>query len=82
MLLQDGAGVKAGRVQLHCDIAGHNVSLVQPFILHQRTADTALAIWAVQDDSEVFETKHILAAVEHCTYSSGRVGTLLPLEYT
>ena len=81
VLLQDDGNIIAGRVQVLCDIQDIPMVIVTPFSLHYRDPDTSLAIWTVQDDYEVFEMKHILAATEYVVYPSGRVGLLLPIEH-
>ena len=82
VLLRDGTGMRAARIQLHCMVANECVSLVQPFTLHRRMPGTALAVWQVNDGPhECWELKAILAAVEFCVYPDGRVGTLLPIEF-
>ena len=50
VLLRDGPAIKAGRVQLHFDIAGECVSLMQVFALLHRRPGTALSVWRVTDD--------------------------------
>ena len=82
VLLRDGSGIMAARVQVHCEVDGESVSIVQPFELHERTPGTAMAKWKVAEyNSECWETKAILAAVDYCVYPDGAVGTILPLEF-
>ena len=78
-----GGALKAGRVQLHFDIGGQCLSLVQSFTLLRRKSGTALLIWRVgEGPHSCLETQSILAAVEYCTYPDGTVGTVLPIEYS
>ncbi len=82
VLLQDGDGLRAARIQLHCMVADECLSLVQAFTLRRRMPGTALAVWRVNDGPhEFWETKAIMAAVEFAVYPDGDVGTILPIEY-
>ena len=82
VLLQDGSGLRAARIQLHCDIADECVSMAQAFKLHRRVPGSALAVWEVGDDPYgCWETNAIVAAVEFCMYPDGKVGTILPIEF-
>ena len=82
VLVRDGSGRRAARIQLHFAVDDKCVSLVQPFTLHRRRPDTALAVWQVSDGPhECWETQAIVALVEFCEYPDGKVGTILTLEY-
>ena len=82
VLLRDGDGFTAGRIQLFFAITDTCLCLVQPFVLRRRIPGTALALWRLHGDSnECWEITSILAAVEFCVYPDGEVGTLLPLEF-
>ena len=81
VLVRDGDSFRAGRVKLNCDVSGIPLSFITPFTLHSRRPGTSLAIWQAGDEAEAFEAGDILAAVEYCVYPSGRIGTLLPIEY-
>ena len=61
VLLRDGSGLRAARVQLHCAVDDECVSLVQPFTLHRRRPGIALAVWRVGDGPhECWETQAIV----------------------
>ena len=79
--VRDGDGFRAGRVTLHCDVAGNTLPFITPFSLQSRRAGTSLAIWRGGDEATVFEARDMFTAVEYCVYPSGRIGTLLPIEY-
>jgi hypothetical protein len=82
VLLRNGDSFTAGRVQLHFDIEGECMCLVQPFALHRRSPGTALAVWRPEDGPlDVWDTSRILAAVEFCVYPDGNFGTILPIEH-
>ena len=82
VLIQDGDGLRAARVQLHCAVAGECVTILQAFTHHRRVPGTALVVWRIQDGpSECWEPNAILAALEYCVYPDGTIGTLLPIEY-
>ena len=82
VLLKDGSGFRAGRVELHADVEGTLVSLVQTFEHIRRVPDTALAIWKpIVGPSECWSTCDILSAVEFCIYPDGTMGTMLPIEF-
>ena len=82
VLLQDGSGLRAARIQLHCDIADECVSLEQAFKLHRRVPGSALAVWEVGDGPyECWGTKAIVAAVELCMYPDGKVCTILHIGF-
>ena len=80
VLVQDGDGFRAGRVQVHFELQDIVMTLIQPFALVRKHA--ALAVWEISDGpSEVWETKAILATVPYSEHPNGRVGTLLPIEF-
>ena len=62
-------------------LAGKALSLVHPWTLHRRVADTAMAIWSTCAGAELWETQDILVAVEYCSFPDDKVGTLLPKRY-
>ena len=81
VLLKNEDTVRAGKVALHLDLAGKALSLVHPWTLHRRVADTAMIIWSTCAEAELWETQDILAAVEYCSFPDDKVGTLLPKRY-
>eukprot|EP00959_Pyramimonas_sp_CCMP1952_P280729 5867886-Pyramimonas_sp.AAC.1 len=53
--------------------------------LSQHIRGTATAVWKLPESPtavQCWETKTILAAVEHCVYADGTVGTILPFEFS
>ena len=79
VLVKDVEGFRAGRIQFHCDGEGKTVSFIQPYAFYNRTPNTALVTWQVDDHIEPSEADEILSAVEYISYASARVGTLLPI---
>ena len=82
VLVVDGDGFRAGRLEANYEIHDCILSLIRPFTLVRRDPNSPLAVWEVVDGpSETFETKDILASVEYCEYPDGNVATILPLEF-
>ena len=81
VLLKDGDVVKAGKIAQHFVLAGVPFSLVHPWTLVRRVANTEMNIWRTTADAELWETTDILAAVEHTAFPDGTVGILMPLRY-
>ena len=81
VLLKDGDVVKAGKIAQHFVLAGVPFSLVHPWTLVRRVANTEMIIWRTTADAELWETTDILAAVEHTAFPDGTVGILMPLRY-
>lgn len=81
VLLKDGHAVKAGKIAQHLMLAGVPLSLVHPWTLVRRVANTEMSIWSTSADAELWQTTDILAAIEHTTFDDGHVGILMPLRY-
>lgn len=83
VLLNGPDGILAARVKLHVEVSGEAVSMMEVMELSRRIPGTAKAVWKLSETPvECWETKAILAAVEHCVYADGTVGTILPLEFS
>ncbi|CAK0899644.1 unnamed protein product [Prorocentrum cordatum] len=83
VLLNGSDGILAARVKLHFEVSGEAVSMMEVMELSRRIPGTAKAVWKLSETPvECGETKAILAAVEHCVYADGTVGTILPLEFS
>jgi hypothetical protein len=82
VLVVDGDGFRAGRLEANYEIHDCILSLIRPFTLVRRDPNSPLAVWEAADGpSETFETKDILASVEYCQYPDGNVATISPLEF-
>ena len=82
VLLRDGAGFRAGRVEVNFQIENLVLSIIRPFTLHHRDAGSPVAVWELGDaSSNCWETKDILASVEYSEYPNGHVATILPIEF-
>ena len=82
VLLRDGTGFRAGRVQLNFEIENLVLSIVLPFKLFRKDANSSVAVWEVTDDTnDCWEVTDILASVEYCEYPNGHVATILPIEF-
>ena len=82
LLRGEGANdMLAGRAKLHFAIDGIPLSMIEVFSLVRKEQN--LAVWKAQadDKAECWHTSDILAAVEHCVYPDGNVGTILPIEF-
>ena len=82
VLLREGANdMLAGRVELHFAIEGIPLSMIEVFSLVRKEQN--LAVWRARadDKAECWHTSDILAAVEHCVYPDGNVGSILPIEF-
>ena len=82
VLLREGANdMLAGRAKLHFAIDGIPLSMIEVFSLVRKEQN--LAVWKARadDKAECWHTSDILAAVEHCVYPDGNVGTILPIEF-
>ena len=83
VILNGPDGILAARVKLHFEVSGEAVSMMEVMELSRRIPGTAKTVWKLSETPvERWETKAILAAVEHCVYADGTVGTILPLEFS
>jgi len=81
VLIKEGHAFRAGQVQLHCDVEGVALSLVQLFDLHAKDAGSEFAVWKPRDGADWIETCDILDTVAFKHLPDGSVGTILPIEY-
>ena len=81
VIIKDGDGCRAGRIEAYFELHGVLMSLVRPFNLYRRDSNSALAVWEVIDGPiDCWEINDILAAVPYSEYPDGHVGTILPIE--
>ena len=73
--------IRAGKVAQHFSLEEVAFSLVQPWALVRRVAQTEMCIYSTSADAKLWETKDILAAVESCAFPDGTHGILMPLQY-
>ena len=76
VLYKDGqGGLKAGKVQLHCEVLGLPISLVSAFEAYKLEPNFAYSVWKpAQDDQKIFvETCQIVDTMVH-----GALGQLEP----
>ena len=78
VLLKDGGDVRAARIAQHVNVAGVPLSLVHPWTLVRRVANTRMSIWRTTAAAEVWVTADILLALEHTVFLDGTVGILMP----
>ena len=81
VLVQDGSNVRVAKVGQHFEFAGMPLSLVHAGSLERRVPNTAMSVWTLSADTEVWETKDILAAVEYTAFPNDSVGILMPMRY-
>ena len=60
------------------NVAGVPLSLVHPWTLVRRVANTRMSIWRTTAAAEVWVTADILLALEHTVFLDGTVGILMP----
>ncbi|CAK0813409.1 unnamed protein product [Prorocentrum cordatum] len=83
VLLNGPDGILAARVKLRFEVSEEAVSMMEVMEFSQRIRGTAKAVWRLSESPlQCWETKAILAAVEHCVYADGTVGTILPFEFS
>ena len=81
VLIRDGHGFRAGRVEVNYELHDCILTLARPFTLFRRKPNSSIVVWEVTEGpSETFETKDMLASVEYVQYPNGHVATILPLE--
>ena len=78
VLLNDGGDVRAARIAQHLNVAGVPLSMVHPWTLVRRVANTRMSIWRTTADAEIWVTADILLALEHTVFTDGTVGILMP----
>ena len=71
----------AGRAKLHFAIDGIPLSMIEVFSLVRKEQNLAVRKARADDKAECWHTSDMLAAVEHCVYPDGNVGTILPIEF-
>ena len=81
VLLQDDNDVVVGRVAQHLSIDNHAFSLVHPWKLIRRVANTDLYIYSTSAEADLWKTTDILVTVEHTVVPDGSAGILMPLRY-
>ena len=81
VLLKDGGDVRAARIAQHLNVAGVPLSLVHPWTLVRRVANTHMSIWRTTADAETWATADILGALEHTVFPDGTVGILMPRQH-
>ena len=65
VLIRDGNGFRAGRLEVNYEIHDTSLTLARPFTLVRRNQNYSIAVWEViEGPSETFETKDMLASVE------------------
>ena len=80
VLLKDGGDVRAARIAQHLNVAGVPLSLVHPWTLVRRVANTHMSIWRTTADAETWATADILGALEHIVFPDG-TGILMPRQH-
>ena len=81
VLIRDGNGFRAGRLEVNYEIHDRILTLARPFTLVRRNPNSSIVVWEIiEGPSETFETEDILASVEYVEYPNGNVATILPLE--
>lgn len=79
VILREGATLRAGKIAQHFELGGTALSLVYPWTLERRVANTSFAVWNTGGgEGEIWATQEIVAAVEYLPYPDGKVGVLLP----
>ena len=82
VLLQDDDGtIKVGRVAQHISLDGQTFSIIHPWTLVRRVANTHLYIYSTSAVGVVWRTSEVLVAVVHTVFPDGTAGILMPLEW-
>ncbi len=75
VLIRDGNGFRAGRLEVNYEIHDTMLTLVRPFTLVRRNPNSSTAVWeAIEGPGETFETKDMLASVEYVEYPKWQGG--------
>ena len=75
VLIRDGNGFRAGRLEVNYELHDMILSIVRPFTLVRRNQSSSIVVWEViEGPSETFETKDILASVEYVEYPQWQCG--------
>jgi hypothetical protein len=82
VLLKDGDSFRAGQVQLHCDVNGVPISIIDVWELHRYTdADVGYATWRKIGAHECYSTSEIIDVMAYQHLGGDMVGVILPIEY-
>jgi hypothetical protein len=82
VLLKDGDSFRAGQVQLHCDVNGVPISIIDVWELHRYTdADVGYATWRKIGARDFYSTSDIIDVMAYQHLGGDMVGVILPIEY-
>jgi hypothetical protein len=83
VLVKDGDSFRAGQVQLHFDVNGVPISIIDVWELHRYTdADVGFATWKkVGESRDFFGTEDIIDVMAYQPLAGDMVGVILPVEY-
>ena len=80
VLIRDGNGFRAGRLEVNYEIHDTILTLIRPFTLVRRNPNSSIVVWEVTEGlSATFETRDMLASVEYAECPNGHVATFFPL---
>jgi len=81
VIFNSADGIKAGKVQLHCEVEGVATSLVSFLSLVKKEAGSGYAVWANSGVTQLIETTSIVDTVVYSNLANNSVGIILPLEF-
>ena len=81
VLFKVGNSFKAGTVQLHCEVQGLPITMLEAHALHHLESDCGCSIWRPSDGIPfVIETNEIIGTATYCILPDSKMQVLLPIE--